>query len=343
MSSELSYRRLGSTGTSVSELCFGTWRFGREANGVVETSKNEAHKLLDAFADRGGNFIDTANVYGTPSGRSESWIGDWLAGRDRSAYVIASKVYFDFDPDDPNGSGLSRTHIREQIEGTLDRLGTDYLDLYYIHRWDEETPIAETLSTLHRLVEEGKINYLGASTMAAWQLTKALWTSDVNNWERFEVTQPLFHAGYYEDVKEYLDVCGDQGLAVCPYSPLAGGFLTDKYERADPDDPTAVVAPDGSRASIDDQFDRFYLSERGWHVLDAVRAVAGEVDVSAAQVALRWLMDYPDATVVPIVGARTVDQLDENVGAADADLSPSQWQRILDARYAEDGRRWGHR
>ena len=343
MSSDLSYRRLGSTGTSVSELCLGTWRFGRETNGVVETPKDEAHELLDAFADRGGNFIDTANVYGTPSGRSESWIGDWLAERDRSEFVLASKVYFEFDPEDPNGSGLSRTHIREQIEGTLDRLSTDYLDLYYIHRWDDETPITETLSTLDRLVAEGTINYLGASTMAAWQLTKALWASDVNDWERFEVTQPLFHAGYYEDVEEYLDVCSDQGLAVCPYSPLAGGFLTGKYERADPEDHTAVVAPDGSRGSIDDRFDRFYLSERGWHVLDAVRAVADEVDASPAQVALRWLMDFPDATVVPIVGARTVEQLDENVGATDVDLSQSQWERIFDARYDEDGRRWGHR
>ena len=339
----LDYRRLGSTGTTVSELCFGTWRFGRETDGTVETAKPEAHRLLDAFADAGGNFIDTANVYGDPNGRSESWIGDWLADRDRTDYVLTSKVYFGFDPDNPNGSGLSRTHIRNQIEGTLDRLGTDYLDLYYIHRWDDETPIEETLATLNRLVEEGKVNYLGASTMAAWKLTKALWKSDSNDWERFEVTQPLFHAGYYDDVREYLDVCGDQDLAVCPYSPLAGGFLTGKYERADPDDPEQVVAPDGSRASLDDRFSDYYLSARGWHVLDAIRAVAGEVDATPAQVALRWLMDYPDATVVPIVGARAVDQLDENLGAADVHLSRDQWDRIFEARYDEDGQRFGHR
>jgi aryl-alcohol dehydrogenase-like predicted oxidoreductase len=338
----LDYRRLGTTGTKVSELCFGTWRFGRKAGDRVETSKKEAHELLDAYADRGGNFIDTANVYGDPNGTSEDWIGDWLSDRDREDFVVASKVYFGFDDENPNGSGLSRTHIRNQIQGTLDRLGTDYLDLYYIHRWDEETPIEETLSTLNRLVEEGTVNYLGASTMAAWQLTKALWTSDVEGYERFEVTQPLFHAGYYEDVADYLDVCADQGLAVCPYSPLAGGFLTGKYERADPDDPKVVEAPDGSRADFDERFDQFYLSERGWHVLDAVTEVADEVDASPAQVALRWLMDYPEATVIPIVGARTVEQLDENVGAADVDLSEEQWERITNARYAEDGRVWGH-
>lgn len=256
--------------------------------------------------------------------------------------MLASKVYFPFDEDNPNGRGLSRTHIRNQIEGTLDRLDTDYLDLYYIHRWDEETPIEETLRTLNGLVEEGKVNYLGASTMASWQLTKALWKSDVNDYARFDVTQPLFHAGYYEDVKDYLDVCGDQDIAVCPYSPLAGGFLTGKYERADPHDPTEYVAPDGARGSFDERFDRFYVSERGWKVLDEIRAVADEVDASPAQVALRWLMDYPEATVVPIVGARTTDQLDENVGAADVDISTDQWERIMNARYDEDGRRWGH-
>jgi aryl-alcohol dehydrogenase-like predicted oxidoreductase len=338
----MDYRRLGSTGTKVSELCFGTWRFGRETGGVVETDREEGHTLLDAFEERGGNFIDTANVYGSPTGTAEEYIGEWLEERDREDFVIASKVYFGFDPDNPNGSGLSRTHIRNQIEGTLDRLGTDYLDLYYIHRWDEETPIEETLSTLNGLVEDGRVNYLGASTMAAWQLTKALWKSEVYDWESFSVTQPLAHAAYYEDVREYLDVCADQDLAVCPYSPLAGGFLTGKYERADPDDPQMVEAPDGSRGSFDEQFGEYYASERGWHVLDAVREVAEEVDATPAQVALRWLMDQDEFTCIPIVGARTVEQLDENVGAADVSMSDNQWQRIYDARYDEEGDRWGH-
>jgi len=259
----MEYRQLGATGTRVSELCFGTWRFGRKTGGVLETDEQEAHELLDTFADHGGNFIDSANVYGDPNGTSESYIGSWFKDRDREKYVLTSKVYFEYDSDNPNGSGLSRTHIRDQIDRTLENLGTDYLDLYYIHRWDDETPIEETLSTLDRIVEEGKVNYLGASTMAAWQLTKALWKSDINDYQRFDVTQPLFHAGYYKDVEEYLDVCADQDLAVCPYSPLAGGFLTGKYERADPDDPTAVRAPDGSRGSFDERFERFYLSERG--------------------------------------------------------------------------------
>jgi len=342
----MEYTRLGSTGTTVSQLCFGTWRFGRETGGVVETDRDEAHDLLDAAWERGINFIDTANVYGNPNGTSEAYIGEWLDDYDREDFVIASKVYFPFDgrgEPGPNDSGLGRKHIRAQIEGTLDRLDTDYLDLYYIHRWDEHSDIEETLSTLDDLVRAGKIHHLGASTMAAWQLTKALWKSDVEDYERFEVTQPLFHAGYRDDVKDYLDVCADQDMAVCPYSPLAGGFLTGKYERTDDDDPTAFEGPEGARGSLSDRFEDFYLSERGWHVLDELRAVADELDATPAQVALRWLIEQPDITCVPIVGARTVDQLDENVGATDISLSDDQFNRIVSARYAEDGERWGHR
>jgi aryl-alcohol dehydrogenase-like predicted oxidoreductase len=329
---------LGSTGLQVAPLCLGTWRFGKETGGVLETGRKDAHDLLDAYADRGGNFIDTANGYG--DGKSEEWIGDWLAHRDREEFVVASKVYWtQMSAVDEN---LSRKTIRAEIEGTLDRLGTDYLDLYYIHRWDDETPIEVTLRALSDLVREGKVNYLGASTMASWKLTKALWTSDVEGLERFEVTQPLFHAAYYEDVREYLEVAGDRELAVCPYSPLAGGFLTGKYERADEADPQAVRAPDGSRGSFDEFFDDYYVSERGWRVLDAVRSIAEEADASPAQVALRWLMDREAFTCVPIVGARTVDQLDENLGAADVALSDEQCRRITEARYREDGRRYGH-
>ncbi|WP_262175774.1 aldo/keto reductase [Haloarcula laminariae] len=342
----MEYTRLGSTGTTVSQLCYGTWRFGRETGGVVETDREQAHELLDAAWERGINFFDTANVYGTPNGKSERYIGEWLDDRDREDVVIASKVYFPFDgwgEPGPNDSGLGRKHIRAQIEGTLDRLDTDYLDLYYIHRWDEESDIVETLRTLNDLVREGKVHYLGASTMAAWQLTKALWKSDVEDLARFEVTQPLFHAGYRDDIKDYLDVAADQDMAVCPYSPLAGGFLTGKYERTDDDDPTKFEGPEGARGSLSDRFEDFYLSERGWHVLDELRDVADELDATTPQVALRWLIEQPDITCIPIVGARTVDQLDENVGAADISLSDDQFNRIVSARYADDGERWGHR
>ncbi|MCU4925220.1 aldo/keto reductase [Halobacteria archaeon AArc-dxtr1] len=331
----MEYTTLGNTGTTVSRLCFGTWRFGKEVDGVVETERDEAHELLDACREHGINFIDTANVYGDPDGTSEEWIGEWLADHDREDYVLASKVYFPFngwgDPG-PNDSGLGRKHIRAQIEGTLDRLGTDYLDLYYIHRWDEKTPIRETMQTLTELVREGTVHYLGASTMAAWQLTKALWTSDADGLERFDVTQPMVNAAHYDAVGGYLDVCADQDLAVCPYSPLAGGFLTGKYDRGDDG---GVVAPDGSRGSLDDAFGDHYATERAWRVLEAVESVADEVDATPAQVSLRWLIEQDRFTCVPIVGARSPDQLAENVEAVEIDLSDDQFDRIDDARAEE--------
>nr|WP_200862266.1 aldo/keto reductase [Candidatus Halobonum tyrrellensis] len=333
------YRRLGSTGVQVSPVCFGTWRFGQESDGVVETDREQAHELLDAFADAGGNFIDTANGYG--GGKSEAWIGDWLADRDREEYVVASKCFW--STVSRFQENLSKKNVRAEVEGSLDRLGTDYLDVLYLHRWDDDTPIEQTLRAVDDLVSEGKVHHVGLSTADAWKLTKGIWKADVNNYEAFSVTQPLFHAAYYEDVSEYLDVCADQDLAVCPYSPLAGGFLTGKYERVG-DGTYDLDAPEGTRATLDDRFERFYVSERGWHVLDEIRAVAEEIDATPAQVALRWLIDQSEFTCVPIVGARTTEQLDENMGAVDVDLSDDQFDRIVDARYDENGElyRTGH-
>ena len=324
-----SYRRLGSTGTQVSPICFGTWRFGKQSDGTLETDRSEAHELLDTYSDAGGNFIDTANVYGDPAGTCEEWIGDWLATRDRDSYVLASKVYFGVG-DGPNESGLSRPHIRRQIDRTLDRLGTDYLDVYYIHRWDEETPIEETLATLDQLVTDGRVNYIGASSMAAWKLTKALWTSDREEYERFEVTQPMFHAAYRE-TEDYLDVCADQDIAVCPYSPLAGGFLTGKYEQGEDGQ---AVGPEGSRADLVEYFQDAYVDERGWRVLDAITGVAEEADATPAQVALRWLIER-EFTCIPIIGARTPAQIEDNMGAIDLSLTDDQLTRITEARTAE--------
>ncbi|WP_207592766.1 aldo/keto reductase [Halomontanus rarus] len=318
----MEYRRLGSTGLTVSPLCFGTWRFGKESNGTLETDRETAHELLDAAWDRGINFVDTANSYG--GGKSEEWIGEWLADHDREDVVIASKVWWR-SRGVPERT-LSRKAIRSEIQDTLERLDTDYLDVYYIHRFDDETPIRETLRTLDDLVREGTVRYLAASSGAAWKLTKALWRSDLENLERFEITQPRFNAAYREEVEDYLDVCADQNLAVCPYSPLEGGFLTGKYERdGDP--------PKGSRGDLNDWNGRF--DERQWRVLEAVQSVAREAGATPAQVALRWCIDRERFTCVPIVGARSVEQLEENAGAMELSLTDEQLGRITDA-YAEE-------
>jgi aryl-alcohol dehydrogenase-like predicted oxidoreductase len=328
----MDYVRLGDTGLEVSPLCLGTWRFGRESGGVLETDKETAHELLDAWDEAGGNFVDTANGYG--QGDSERWIGEWLDERDREDYVIASKCFW--SQESRFQENLSRKNVRVEVEGSLERLGTDYLDVLYLHRWDDGTPIERTLRTIDDLVSDGKVHHVGLSTAAAWKLTKGLWKADVNDYEPFTVTQPLFHAAYKEDVADYLEVCADQDLAVCPYSPLAGGFLTGKYERVG-DGTYDVEAPDGSRGALSDVFEDWYVSERGWHVLDAIRAVAEEEDATPAQVALAWLMAQDEFTCVPIVGARTTDQLEENLGAIDVDLSDEQFRRIDEARYDESG------
>jgi len=322
----MEYVRLGTTGLEVSPICFGTWRFNKESGGVVETGREEAHELLDALEERGANFIDTANGYG--GGESEKWIGEWLAERDREDYVVASKCFWsDVSRFQEN---LSRKNVRAEVEGSLEKLQTDYLDILYLHRFDDDTPIERTLRTVDDLVSEGKVHYVGISTCDAWKLTKGLWQADVNNYEAFTVTQPNYSAVHRDPVAEYLDVCADQGLAVCPYSPLAGGFLTGKYERVDGE----VEAPDGSRGDLSEHFTDWYIDEERWAVLDEIRDVAEEVDATPAQVSLRWLMDHDRFTCVPIIGARTVEQLDENYDAIDVSLSDDQWERIDEAAEA---------
>ena len=313
--------RLGETGTQVSEIAFGTWRFGRETDdGDLEVDRGRAFDLLDAYADAGGNFIDTANVYG--GGDSETYIGDWLAGRDRDRFVIASKIYWPTDPDDPNAGGLNRNHLRRQLETMLDRLGTRYLDLLYIHRWDDGTPAEEFMRTLDGFVADGRVNYLGASTMApnAWQVARANELARREGYEPFTVTQPRYNLANREIEANYLPMCRSYGLGVVPWSPLAGGLLTGKYERGE-------EPPEGTRAADDPGYAERYLTPENFDVAEAVAAVAGEVDATPAQVALAWLLDHDDVTA-PIIGARTVEQLEENLAAADVELTDGDLARL---------------
>jgi len=325
----MEYVELGSTGLSVSPLCLGTAAFGREvsmhdrerlASPIVDRA--ESHALLDAAASRGINFVDTADTYGRPEeGRTERYIGSWLGTRDREEFVVASKVGLSFR-DGPNGGGLSRKRIRSAISGTLARLGTDYLDLYYIHRWDQSTPIRETLSALNELVRDGLVHYLGASNVAAWQLVKALGYSEHNGLERFEVLQTGFNAASRDRAAALLDVCADRSLTVCPYSPLEGGFLAGKYERG-------AAPPENSRAERDSTYGTF--SDRQWRVLDAVEDVADETGMTPAQVSLRWLLDQNRVAAVPVIGPRSTDQLADSVAALDGSLTAAQVSRITDA------------
>lgn len=316
---------IGQTGLQVSEIAFGTWRFGRETDtGTIETDRAQAHRLLDTYANAGGRFIDTADVYG--KGQSESWIGDWLTDRDREAFVIASKIYWPTAEDDPNRQGLSRKHLRRQLDAILDRLGTDYLDILYIHRWDDDTPARELLRTLDEFVASGRVHYLGASTLRpdAWKLARANELARHHGWEPFTVTQPRYNLVDREIEGDYLEFCREQGLGVVPWSPLAQGFLTGKYDRE-----SGLTGE--STASASDGWEDRYLTAENFDVLEVVRDVTAEVGATPAQTALAYQLSHP-ALTAPIVGARTVEQLEENLRAIDVSLSDDQMDRLAAAK-----------
>ena len=323
---------LGRTGIEVSELSFGTWRFGRrlvdgeeryDDEGLTEIDEERAYGLLDAYADAGGNFIDTADKYG--DGRAEDWIGNWLSDRDREDFVIATKICRPRRGDDPNGQGLNRKHVRDQIDISLDRLGTDYVDLLYCHRWDDRTPTREVMRTLDGLVDAGKVNYLGVSSGKpdAWKIARANEVARREGYEPFTVTQPRYNLADREIEPNYLPMCREYDLGVVPWSPLAWGFLTGKYDRDS--------AADDSTASVDERFEENYLTEENFEALDVLLAVADEVDATPAQVALAWQLHHEDVTA-PIIGARTVEQLEENLGASDVSLSDDQVERLTESK-----------
>ncbi len=310
----MEYTTLGPTGLAVSRLCLGCMNFGSGQPWMVD-DEEQAHEVIDRALDLGINFFDTANVYSR--GESEEILGRALEGRDRAELVVATKVYGPMF-DGPNGQGLSRKHVLDQARASLDRLGTDYVDLYQIHRWDEATPIAETLSALDHLVEEGLVRYVGASTMPAWKLMKALHAADVENYERFVSMQCEYNLVDRHEEANALPLCADQGLGVIPWSPLAGGFLADKYERG--------KEPEEGRAATDEFMEKRF-SDEGWAVLEVVRELADRKDATAAQVALAWLL-HKDVVDAPIVGPRTVDHLEDNAGALDVSLTSEEIDRL---------------
>ncbi|MGX2994454.1 aldo/keto reductase [Streptomyces sp. JNUCC 64] len=315
-------RFLGGTGLRVSELCLGTMTFGDSADEAT------SHRMLDAFTEAGGTFVDTADIYGR--GASEEVLGRWLKARgNRDGLVIATKVFGSTGEGGGNDSGLSRKHLLAAVEGSLRRLRTDYIDLYQTHMWDVETPVEETLSTLDTLVRDGKVRYLGASSVTPSQLQKALDVARSHRWEPFVCLQPLYNLLSRELEWELLPLSEAEGVEVIPWSPLQGGWLSGKYRRG------MTEAPVGSREAVVQERQgreswRDRDTEETWRVVDAVRAVADETGRTPAQVALRWLLQRPGVTA-PIIGARTPEQLTDNLGASGWELTPEQDARLTAA------------
>jgi len=301
----MEYRKLGRTGLKVSELGMGTMTFGWTSD------ERSAYEVFSAFADAGGNFIDTADVYsrwapGNPGGVAETYIGNWLKGRPRDQFVIATKARGKMG-EGPNDAGLSRNHLMRAVEASLRRLQTDYIDLYQCHSPDDDTPIEETLRALDDLMHQGKVRYIGCSNFVAWQVCKALWTSDKLNLARFESVQPhynLAHRAEFE--RELMPLCRAEGLGVIVYSPLQGGFLTGKYRPRQP-------VPKGSRGENSERMSK-YLTAQNFALIDKLEEMGKARGKTVAQMALGWLLTKPVITC-PIVGANNVSQLEEILGA----------------------------
>jgi aryl-alcohol dehydrogenase-like predicted oxidoreductase len=306
----MEYRRLGRAGLKVSELCLGTMTFGHG------TDEAEAQRIVGTALDAGVMFFDTADGYNL--GASEVMLGKALGARRRDA-VIATKVFNPMGPG-PNDSGMSRRHIVQAVEGSLRRLGTDCIDLYYIHHVDVQTPLEEMLRAFDDLVRQGKVLYTGCSNYETWRLMEAIWLSDHNGWARFEGYQPQYNLLVRDIEEELVPACELKGLGIVAWAPLAGGYLSGKYKPGQ-----ASMA--GTRSAENWSFpSRFFHPDKD-KILAELLAVASEIGRSAAQVAVRWVLDQPQVTSA-IIGARTAAQLADTLKAGGWRLPDAVLKRL---------------
>ena len=308
----MDYVKLGNTGLDVSPICLGTMSFGTAENWVHNPwalNEEDSRIIIKRALDLGVNFFDTANAYAY--GNSERILGKALNDfANRDEIVVATKVFVPMNKA-PNGGGLSRKHIMSQVDQSLQRLGMDYIDLYIIHRWDYNTPIAETMAALHDIVKAGKVRYIGASAMYAWQFQKALHVAEKNGWTRFVSMQNHYNLIYREEEREMLPLCVEEGIAATPYSPLASGRLarvasetTTRLES----DPIAKQKYDGTAAA--DQM-----------VIDRVVETAKKYDVPMAHVSLAWML-HKKPVAAPVIGATKIAHLESAVEATSVQLTP---------------------
>ncbi|MGC9453643.1 MAG: aldo/keto reductase [Phycisphaerae bacterium] len=310
----MEYRNLGRTGVKVSPLCLGCMMFGRK------TDQAESARIIDRAIDAGVNFLDTANVYGR--GASEETTGKALKDNGkRDRIVLATKVHGRMNDDDPNAWGNSRRHIIQQCEASLRRLQTDWIDLYQIHRPQSDIPIDETLRAMDDLITSGKVRYIGTSTFGAWQVVESLWVSQQLGLNRFVTEQPPYNLLDRRIERELVPMAETWGIGLIPWSPLAGGFLTGKYRRGE-------RRPEDSRlAGRDDERTERMLSDAGFDVIERVEEIASEKNCTPSQLSLAWCMNQPGITS-PIIGPRTMEQLEDNLGALEVEVTDEDRKRL---------------
>ena len=309
----MQYLNLGRSGLKVSRLCLGMMTFGTTDWRAWALPEDDARPIIHRALELGINFFDTSNSYS--HGVSEEITGRLLREfAHRDEVVISTKVFFPTG-EGPNQRGLSRLHILRSLEDSLRRLGTDYVDLYQIHRWDAETPIEETLDTLHEVVKSGKARYIGASSMYAWQFAKSLYQADLHGWTRFISMQNHYNLVYREEEREMIPLCLDQGIGVIPWSPLARGFLAGNRAKE--------TYGETIRAKTDKFAHQLYYRDEDFKTIERVVELADRLRVKPAQVALAWLLHKPGVTA-PIIGASKIHHLEEAVSALEIELSQEE-------------------
>jgi aryl-alcohol dehydrogenase-like predicted oxidoreductase len=313
----MEYVRFGNTGMKVSKLCLGTMTYGKPTERWPwALNEEQSRPFIQKALELGINFFDTADVYS--AGASEEVVGRALKDfAKRDEVVLATKVFNPMGPGQ-NDQGLSRKHIMSAIDASLKRLGTDYVDLYQIHRWDYETPIEETMEALHDIVKAGKARYIGASSMYSWQFAQAQYTAELNSWTRFVSMQPHYNLVYREEERETIPFCVDQKIAVIPWSPLARGLLTGKRSKE---------RNETERAKTDAFGKKLYSAEGDFAIVDRLTEVADEKGLPNAQVALAWLLSK-SAVTAPIIGASKPGHLEDAVAALSVQLSTEDIQRL---------------
>ena len=320
----MKYRYLGNSGLLVSRICLGTMTFGNKEWGCDQAMASE---ITHRFVGAGGNFIDTADLYS--AGVSEEMLGTAIADVPRNDLVVATKCWFPTG-EGPNARGLSRKHIMEACEASLLRLGVDYVDLYQIHGPDPQTPVEETMRALDDLVRSGKVRYIGCSNLFAWQIVKANAAGAAGGLERFISAQHFYNLLRRDVEREILPACDDEGMGLICWSPLASGMLTGKYRGSD-------RPAKGTRHGVQaDLYVKRYWFDGALAAVEEVVAVAAELGKSPAQVSLAWLL-HDERVTAPIVGARTVEQIDDNLLAGDWDLPEEAWKRLTDSLPIDHG------
>jgi aryl-alcohol dehydrogenase-like predicted oxidoreductase len=313
----MNYKLLGRSGLKVSELCLGTMGFGTE--GGWGADKADSFAIIDAYANAGGNFLDTANIY--KLGTSEKIIGEYLSNHDRDFFVVATKYSLKDNITNPNASGNNRKNMMRSVEESLKRLKTDFIDLFYLHIWDDITPIDEVMRAMDDLVRQGKVNYIAISDTPAWVVAKGNTLAELMGWSQFVALQVEYSLIARTPERDLIPMAKHFGLTVTPWAPLAGGALTGKYLKGD----TGRIKPESKR-----------LNDRAVEITKVIMAIADELGVSASHVALKWTMQQGFSSI-PIVGATKLSQLQENLKTVDVTLTGDQMKRLNEASAIELG------